>query len=248
MKKKQVIVLLMALIVILALSFKDPKKMNVWMIGDSTMADKKPESAPETGWGMVLKDFFKEGVVIHNHAVNGRSSKSFLSEGRWKSVFDSIGKGDYVIIQFGHNDAKTDSVRHTEPFTTYKQILKLYIDQTRSKEAIPVVCSSIVRRHFDTSGNLTDTHGNYIKAAHDIADETGTPFIDLEAKTRKLVSDLGREKSKSLFLFCKPGEYITRQNGAQDSTHLNNYGAHQVAGLFVDGLKELKLTLVSFLK
>jgi lysophospholipase L1-like esterase len=222
--------------------------MNVWMIGDSTMANKKPESAPETGWGMVIQDFFKEGVKIHNHAVNGRSSKSFLSEGRWKSVFDSLKKGDYVIIQFGHNDAKPDSDRHTEPFTTYKKILKLYIDKARSKDAIPVVCSSIIRRHFDVSGNLTDTHGDYIEAAHEIADETGTPFIDMEAKTRRLVSDLGREKSKSLFLFCKAGEYANRPNGVQDSTHLNNFGAQQVASLFVDGVKELKLTLVSFLK
>jgi lysophospholipase L1-like esterase len=248
MKKIQHTLLFLALIVILILSFKSPAKVNVWMIGDSTMANKKTEAAPETGWGMVLQEFFKDGVNVHNHAVNGRSSKSFLSEGKWKSVYDSLKKGDYVIIQFGHNDEKPDSVRHTEPFTTYKQILKLYIDEARSKEAIPIICSSIVRRHFDIAGNLKDTHGDYIKAAHEIAEETSTPFIDMEAKTRKLVAELGREKSKSLFLFCKPGEYVTRPNGVQDSTHLNSNGAHQVAGLFVDGVKELKLPLVSFLK
>lgn len=248
MKKVQLIFLLLAIIALFVLSFKEPEKMNVWMIGDSTMANKKPESVPETGWGMVMQEFFKDGVRIHNHAVNGRSSRSFLTEGRWKSVYDSLQKGDYVIIQFGHNDSKPDSVRHTEPFTSYKKLLKLYIDEARSKGAIPLVCSSIVRRHFDVAGNLEDTHGDYIKAAHEIAEETGTPFIDLEVKTRKLVSDLGREKSKSLFLFCKPGEYLTRPNGVQDSTHLNNYGAHQVAKLFVDGVKELKLPLVSVLK
>jgi lysophospholipase L1-like esterase len=237
-----------AVIFILILSFKGPEKMNIWMIGDSTMANKNMESAPETGWGMVLQHFFNEGVKIHNHAVNGRSSKSFLSEGRWKSVYDSLKKGDYVIIQFGHNDEKPDSVRHTDPYTTYKQIIKLYINETRSKGAIPIVCSSIVRRHFDAAGNLKDTHGDYIKAAREIADETNTPFIDMEAKTRKLVSELGPEKSKSLFLFCKPEEYITRPKGVQDSTHLNSYGADQVANLFVDGAKELKLPMVSFLK
>jgi lysophospholipase L1-like esterase len=248
MKKGQRIFFLMAVMLLFVLSFKEPEKMNIWMIGDSTMANKKPESAPETGWGMVLQEFFKEGVKIHNHAVNGRSSKSFLSEGRWKSVYDSLQKGDYVIIQFGHNDAKPDSLRHTDPFTSYREILKIYIDQARSKEAIPVICSSIVRRHFDTAGNLTDTHGDYIKAALEIARETGTPFIDLEAKTRKLVTESGPERSKSLFLFCKPGEYITRPNGVQDSTHLNGYGAHRVAALFVDGVKELKLPLVSVLR
>ncbi len=248
MKKNQYTLYFLALIVILIISFKGPEKVNIWMIGDSTMANKKAESAPETGWGMVLQQFFNEGVKVHNHAVNGRSSKSFMSEGRWKSVYDSLKRGDYVIIQFGHNDEKPDSVRHTEPLTTYKQIIKLYIDEARSKEAIPIVCSSIVRRHFDPAGNLKDTHGDYIKAAREIADETNTPFIDMEAKTRKLVIELGREKSKSLFLFCKPGEYITRPEGIQDSTHLNSYGAHKIASLFVDGVKELKLPVVSFLK
>lgn len=248
MKKNQYSLYFLALIMILILSFKGPEKVNIWIIGDSTAANKKAEVAPETGWGMVLQDFFNEGVKVHNHAVNGRSSKSFLSEGRWKSVCDSLQKNDYVIIQFGHNDEKPDSVRHTDPFTTYKKTLKLYIDEARSKEAIPIVCSPIVRRHFDSAGNLKDTHGDYIKAAREIAGETQTLFIDMEAKTRKLVAESGPEKSKSLFLFCKPGEYINRPNGVQDSTHLNSYGAHLVAGLFVDGVKELKLPLISFLK
>lgn len=221
--------------------------MNIWMIGDSTMANKKSEVAPETGWGMVLQGFFNEEIKVHNHAVNGRSSKSFMSEGRWKSVYDSLKPGDYVIIQFGHNDEKTDSVRHTEPFTTYKQQMKTYIDQARSKEAIPVICSPIVRRHFDAAGNLIDTHGYYIKAAREIAAETNTPFVDMEAKTRKLVADLGPERSKSLYLFCKPGEFATRPDGVKDSTHLNNYGAHQVANLFVEGIKELQLPVALYL-
>jgi lysophospholipase L1-like esterase len=248
MKKIQYTLLLLATIVILVLSFKNPEQMNVWMIGDSTMANKKTEAAPETGWGMVMQEFFNEGVRLHNHAINGRSTKSFLMEGRWKSVYDSLKKGDYVIIQFGHNDAKADTLRHADPFTTYKQYIKLYIDETRSKGAFPIVCSSIVRRHFDANGNLTDTHGDYIKAARDIAHETGTPFIDMEAKTRELVTESGPEKSKLLFLFCKPGEYVNRPNGVQDSTHLNSYGAHQVAILFVDGVKELKLPLERLFK
>jgi lysophospholipase L1-like esterase len=248
MKKNKLIYGFLALILIISFSFNSQEEFNIWMIGDSTMANKKPESAPETGWGMVMQEFFKEGVKIHNHAINGRSSKSFLSEGRWKSVFDSLKKGDYVIIQFGHNDAKPDSVRHTEPFSTYKKILKFYIDEALSREAIPIICSSIIRRHFDKTGNLTDTHGDYIKAAREIAEETGTPFIDMEAKSRKLVVELGPVKSKSLFLFCKPGEFLTRPNGVQDSTHLNSYGARQIAGLFVEGVKELKLPLVTFLR
>jgi lysophospholipase L1-like esterase len=248
MKKNQYPVYFLIIAMISILSFKGPEKINIWIIGDFTAANKKPEAAPETGWAMVLQEFFNDEVKVHNHAINGRSSKSFMAEGSWKPVFDSLKRSDYVIIQFGHNDEKTDSVRHTDPFTTYKKTLKLYISEARNKGAVPIICSPIVRRHFDSSGNLKDTHGDYIIAAREIADETGTLFIDMEAKTRKLVANLGPEKSKSLFLFCKSGEYKNRPNGVQDSTHLNNYGAHQVAGLFVDGIKELRLPMVSFIK
>ena len=248
MKRHKQIPGFLVLIFISLLSCKNTEKMNIWMIGDSTMANKEADKAPETGWGMVLKEFFNDDVVVHNHAVNGRSSKSFLSEGRWKSVCDSLQKGDYVIIQFGHNDEKPDSARHTEPFTSYKQIVKRYIDETRSKEANPIVCSSIIRRHFDAAGNLKETHGDYIRAAREIADETNTPFIDMEYLTRELVSEMGPEKSKSLFLFSNPGEYTNRPRGIQDSTHLNLIGARKVANLFVDGVKELELPLMDFLK
>lgn len=248
MKKNRYWIYFLALFIISIISCSSPEKVNIWIIGDSTAANKKPEAAPETGWGMVLQEFFNEGVIVHNHAVNGRSSKSFISEGRWKSVMDSLQKGDYVIIQFGHNDEKPDSARHTDPHSSYKELLKFYIEESRSKKAIPVICSSIVRRHFDYDGNLKNTHGDYIEAAREAADETDAYFIDMEAKTRKLVTDSGQEGSKSIFLFCNPGEYAGRPNGTQDSTHLSGYGARKVAGLFTDGVRELKLTLVSFLK
>ena len=165
MEKNKCTLSFLALIMVSILSFKGPEKINIWIIGDSTAANKKPEVAPETGWAMVLQEFFNEGVKVHNHALNGSSSKRFMMEGCWKPVFDSLKRSDYVIIQFGHNDEKTDSVRHTDPFTTYKKTLKLYIDEARSKGAIPIVCSPIVRRHFDSAGNLKDTHGDYIKAS-----------------------------------------------------------------------------------
>lgn len=230
------------------LSFRAPEKINIWMIGDSTMANKSAGAAPETGWGTALMDFVTENATVQNHAVNGRSSKSFLGEGRWSAIYDKIKPGDFVIIQFGHNDQKPDTLRHTEPFTTYKQLLKKYIDETRAKGAQPIVCSSIVRRHFDSKGKLKDTHGNYIRAACEIARETKTPYVDLEAKTRKLVTKMGPEKSKSLFLFCNPGEYPNRPNGVQDSTHLNRTGAAEVARLFVKEVKRQKLQLGKYLK
>ncbi|MFT3753294.1 MAG: rhamnogalacturonan acetylesterase [Paludibacter sp.] len=247
---KQKIALIMMMITVLTISsFKSSDKVvNVWMIGDSTMANKKPGAAPETGWGMVMNEFVKKNVVVHNHAMNGRSSKSFVDEGRWKTVLDSIQPGDYVIIEFGHNDEKPAEKLHTDANSTYKEFLKKYVDETRAKGGNPVICSSIVRRHFDGNGNLNDTHGDYIKAARELAADTQTPFVDMEARSRKLVAKLGPEKSKSLYLFCKPGEYPNRKNGVQDSTHLNANGARQIAGLFVQDVKKQKMPLANCLK
>lgn len=244
----KLLLIISVLLVISALSFKSADKVNIWMIGDSTMANKSAKAAPETGWGMVMYEFVTSNATVHNHALNGRSSKSFLDEGRWKDVYDSIQPGDYVIIQFGHNDEKPNPKLHTDPGTTYKELIKKYIDETRSKGANPIVCSSIVRRHFDGKGNLKDTHGDYIKAAEEISLETKTPYIDMEALTRKLVSKLGPEKSKSVYLFCKPGEYSNRPDGVQDSTHLNTFGARQVAGLFIHEVKTQKLPIGGYLK
>lgn len=238
----------MVMISFSALTYRCSDNVNIWMVGDSTMADKKPDAAPETGWGMIMQEFCNEKATVRNHSLNGRSSKSFITEGHWARILDSLEKGDYVIIQFGHNDEKPDTARHTDPFTTYKQTLRKYIDDTRSKEGVPVICSSIVRRHFDNAGNLRDTHGEYITAAREIAEETNTAFIDMEALTRKMVIEAGQEKSKEFFLFCAPGEFENRPEGARDSTHLSAYGARKVAGLFAERVKELNLTLAGLLR
>jgi len=236
----------LALLLLTAFTFKE--KANIWMIGDSTMAWKKPERAPESGWAEGLKNFVDNNVAVHNHAASGRSSRSFIAEGRWKAVLDSIKPGDYVVIQFGHNDEKPDSLLHTDPFTSYKQFLKKFIDETRSKKGIPLICTSIVRRHFDAQGNLKDTHGDYIKAAREAAIENKTLFIDMEASSRRLVSEMGPETSKSLFVFCQPGECPRRPKGAADSTHLNFEGARQIAALFVRDAKAQKLAIRKLLK
>jgi len=246
--KKRILIVSIGLIALTCLAFKSSDKVNVWMIGDSTMANKNPDKAPETGWGMVMNEFVTGEATVHNHAVNGSSSKSFLDEGRWTAVYDSIQPGDYVIIQFGHNDEKPSEKLHTDPSTSYRQLLKKYITETRAKGANPIICSSIVRRHFDGKGKLKDTQGAYINAAREIALETKTPYIDMEAKTRKLVAKLGPEKSKSIYLYCKQGEFPNRKNGVQDSTHLNAFGARQVAGLFVKEVKKQKLKLSTYLR
>jgi lysophospholipase L1-like esterase len=233
---------------IVVMSFTKEKKVHVWLIGDSTMATKPESLNPESGWGVELGRFFKDKVIVHNHAASGRSTRSFVNEKRWQKVLDSIHRGDYVVIQFGHNDEKSDTLLHTDPFTTYKEYLKKFVDETRLKKAIPIICSSIVRRHFDGEGRLKNSHGDYPKASYEAARETKTLFINMEAKSRKLVTELGPEKSKALFTFCSPVECPKRPKGVQDSTHLNHYGAGLVASLFVEGLKEQKIKLRKWIK
>lgn len=237
--KKRIILWTVALGVAVLFSFKKADPIHVWMVGDSTMAAKKVERYPESGWGVALSDFVAENAKVHNHAASGRSTLSFITEERWKKVCDSLQKGDYVIIQFGHNDEKADAKLYTEPFGSFKTNIKKFIDETRAKGAVPVVCSSIVRRYFDASGNLIDTHGDYIKAAKEIAAETKTAYVDMEALTRKMVSGMGPSKSKEIYNF-----YGKRK----DSTHLNVKGAKAVADLFVKEVKREKLPLASLLK
>jgi lysophospholipase L1-like esterase len=215
------------------------RPVHVFMIGDSTMADKAPQAAPETGWGQAMQPFFKETVKVANHARNGRSSKSFIDEGLWGKVLQDLQPGDYAIIQFGHNDQKPDEPRHTDPFTTYKERLEQYVNETRAKGAFPILCTSIVRRKFDENGSLTDTHGDYPAAMKQVAQELKVPLIDLQFRTNGLVTDLGPEKSKSLYLYT---------DKVKDDTHLNTEGATAIARMAAEEIKALKLPLADFLK
>lgn len=239
--------LLFISMVCMAFATDNFRPVHIFMIGDSTMANKPEKAIPETGWGQVLHYFFTDSVVVENHAKNGRSSKSFRDEGSWQKVIAGVQKGDYVIIQFGHNDEKDDTARHTSPFTTYKKNLGRYIDETKAKGAVPILCTSIVRRHFDKDGNLLNTHGDYLAAVKQIAKEKAVYFIDLEAKTRKLVQKMGPEQSKQLYLFYEPGIYPFNPKGLQDSTHLSQLGAFSVASLAVEGMKEAGIPLTRFL-
>jgi lysophospholipase L1-like esterase len=234
-------------VICLAFAADDFRPVHIFMIGDSTMANKPEKAIPEYGWGQVLQHFFNDSVIVENHARNGRSSKSFIDEGRWEKVISNVQKGDYVIIQFGHNDKKKDTARHTSPFNTYKRNLEKYIDETKEKGAIPILCTSIVRRHFNKDGTLLDTHGDYLTAVKQVAEENEVYFIDMEARTKKLVEEMGPEKSKQLFLFFESGVYPLRPIGLQDSTHLSQLGAFTVSGLAVQGMKELDIPLTRYL-
>lgn len=244
---------------LLLLSGPTAGAIRIWTIGDSTMANKDLWGGnEERGWGQMLPSCFDAEVEVHNHAVNGRSSRSFLTEGRWAVVRDSLRKGDYVLIQFGHNDEKADTARHTDPGTTYNANLTLFVRQARDKGAIPIICNSIVRRNFmrvpdavaqdDHSGKssvaavetdtLFETHGAYLGAARDVATATKAPFLDMNRATHDWVQSLGPVASRRFFMWSPEGRVAKYPKGKSDNTHLNVAGARHVASLAADLLCE----------
>ncbi len=232
------------------LSDSKNQKNTIYMIGDSTMANKKnPNENPEHGWGQVLPDFFTEDIVIRNHAVNGRSSKSFRELKHWQPVLDSLQPGNYVFIQFGHNDGKdTDPQRYTNPQTSYRYNLMRYVEETRAKGAIPVLFSSIARRRYNAEGVLLDSHGNYTLIARMVAQEMNVPFVDSQYLTEQLIESYGVEESKKLFLHFEKGDNDYFPEGKEDNTHLSKLGANEVANIITKELAKKVPTLNKFIK
>ncbi|THH42123.1 rhamnogalacturonan acetylesterase [Neolewinella litorea] len=219
-----------------------PAPVTVYIIGDSTAAAKQEDRRPETGWGESLSAYLRPAVSVENHARNGRSSRSFRQEGLWQTVYERITPGDYVFIQFGHNDPKPDTSRFSSP-EDYGENLKRYVRETRERGATAVILSPIVRRDFDATGNLQPTHGVYPAAAQRAAEEMKVPFIDMTARSRELISGMGDAPSKDLFLWLEPGEHPNYPEGVQDDTHLSPAGALAIAALVVDGIRETGLPL-----
>lgn len=217
------------------------------MIGDSTMADKNLQNGNiERGWGQVLPDMLTDEVRVENYACDGRSSLSFIDEGRWDAVVAKLRKGDYLFIQFGHNDEKPDSALHTVPGESFDENLQRFVNEARAKGAIPVLFNSIVRRNFPPAGIkehyyvykmegnvLVDTHGAYLESPRKVAQEMNVPFVDANRLTHELVAGLGVEESKELFMWVSAGEYAFCPKGKVDNTHLNIYGAKMIADLLM---------------
>lgn len=226
------------------------KVITIYTIGDSTMANKPLENNnPERGWVQMLPSFFSNRIVIHNHAVNGRSSKSFRELGHWQPVLNQLKKGDYVLIQFGHNDSKdTDPLRYTNPQTSYRYNLINYINDVRDKGATPILLSSIARRKFNDQGVLLDAHGNYTLVARLVAQEFNVDFIDMQYLTEQLILKYGAESSKKLVLNFEPGEHPYFPEGKTDNTHLTELGATEVAKLFVNEMIKKNHPISNFLK
>lgn len=247
------------------------KHITIFMIGDSTMANKDIKKGPERGWGMALQGFFTENVIVDNHALNGRSSRSFILEGHWQKVYDAMKPGDYLIIQFGHNDekGKIGDRRHTDAGLTLDDNYRMFARAAQAKGATPIIMNAVVRRNFYkkpdlgvddeslrnvaykeenvNSDTLIDTHGNYILTPKNVALMMRVPYVDANKITYDLEQSMGIEGSRRLHMWIKPGEYgITK--GRQDNTHYNIYGAHEVASRLVDAIADVCPELKPFVR
>lgn len=272
MLKKQIYFTLLFFLISLCLA-SGSRQTTIFIIGDSTAANKvNPATNPERGWGMMLQGYFDDKIRVENHAVNGRSSKSFLDEGRWEKVAERIKPGDYVFIQFGHNDEKADPKRHTKPGTTFDANLERFINETRAHGGIPVLFNSVVRRNFYdnsireaddellrgtvykeekiNSDTLIDTHGQYRERPRLIACKMRVTFIDANRITGDLEERMGPIGSRRLHMWYRPGEVPGIPDGRQDNTHYNIYGARIVAGLLAKEvgrlIPELRKRLVKY--
>jgi len=222
-----------------------PKKTKIWLCGDSTIAIKQTNTYPETGWGMPFVYFWDSTVQVSNLAKNGRSTKTFISELLWKQVVDGAEEGDYVFIQFGHNDEskeKTDRYANPEEF---KANLTKFIKEARALKAIPVLFTPVSRRKFDTTGVAQETHLIYSTLVKEVAEKEKVLFIDLDTKSRALYQSFGKENSTLLFVQLKPGEHPNYPDGRIDNTHFNELGARLIAQLVLKEVKALNTNLNS---
>lgn len=255
------------------------KAITIFTIGDSTMANKPLDGDnQERGWGQMLSGFFSDDIIIDNHAVNGRSSKSFIDEGRWDAVLQKMQPGDYLFIQFGHNDEKINSAeRYTKPGTTFDANLKRFVNEARAKGGIPVLFNCIARRNFFENKNaaeeddlfgkgitikaegdsLVETHiitredgsvDDYLEAPRRVARELNVPFVDMNAISKQVIQSFGVEGSKRLFCWLPKNTYAACPQGREDNTHLRVTGARKMCAAVIDPITEAVPALKPFVR
>ncbi|HEX2608812.1 MAG TPA: rhamnogalacturonan acetylesterase [Flavisolibacter sp.] len=219
-----------------------PKKVRIWMAGDSTMSVKDTRAYPETGWGMPFVYFFDSTIQVENLAKNGRSTRTFISEGLWQQIASQASEGDYVLIQFGHNDeSKEKTDRYTTP-EEYKANLTRFVQEARARKATPILLTPVSRRKF-VDGKAVATHEHYAPLVKEVAAALQVPLIDLDTQSRELYQQLGEEASKLLFLQVKPGEHPNYPEGKTDNTHFSELGARLIAEIVLHNLQAMPISL-----
>lgn len=213
----------------------------IFWAADSTVQTNNITTYPQTGIGQVFALYVKEGVVVCNHAKNGRSTKSFMDEGRLDAIDAQLGEGDFLFIQFGHNDEKSeDPARYTEPFTTYMENLGIYISVARKHKAYPVLITPLERRCFVDGKHLgMGAHSDYVAAMKQTAEKNQVPLVDLYSMSRCELKKAGELESRKWYMYFDKNLYKNYPEGKADNTHLRYEGAVMYAGLIARGLREL---------
>ncbi|MHA7965146.1 rhamnogalacturonan acetylesterase [Paenibacillus sp. CAU 1782] len=206
--------------------------VHVFLAGDSTVQTYEKEHAPQAGWGQFIGEYFTNGVCFVNRAIGGRSSKTFVEEGRLQSILDEISEGDYLFVQMGHNDAtQSRPERYTEPFSAYKSYLRMYIEGARRRGAVPVLITPVGRLHFE-HGTFLNDFPHYCTAMKEVAAEDNVILIDLMAESLAYYSSVGYEEAESFFMVSVNGT---------DHTHFTETGARRIARLLTDKVKSLAI-------
>lgn len=219
------------------------KAITVFLAGNSTVVDQVQE--PFSAWGQMIPRFFNpQKIAIANHAESGESLKSFVSENRLDKILSQMKKGDYLFIEFAHNDQKIKDFR---PFVEYRNLLKDFIVKTREKGGNPVLVTSMHRRNFDANGKISNTLGDFPEAMRLTAQEQDVPLIDLNARSKILWESMGVEESKKAFVHVPAGVYPNQEKAIADNTHFSNYGAYQLAECIVEEIKKIQLPISKYL-
>lgn len=227
-------------IALFALAFMPAQqKKKIFLVGDSTMANKSITAYPETGWGMIFSKFFDTTkAVVFNEAQNGRSTRSFIEENRWAPIVNQLQEGDIVLIQFGHNDEVPTKKTATTP-DEFQKYLAQYVDETRSKKAIPVLITPVARRKFDKEGKVVDTHTEYAALVRKVAAQKNVPLVELDRKSQELLQQMGPANAALLYNHLTPGEHPNYPEGKMDDTHFSELGARKMAEIVYGEIKTL---------
>lgn len=244
--------LLLLVGILLISSSKRP--VHIFMAGDSTMADKTltrtvTDSTTgtkitypylERGWGQLLPELLNEKAIVKNYARNGRSTRTFVEEGLWTDLISNTQKGDFAIIQFGHNDGVITKKSYTNP-SQFRLNFVAFVNEVKAKGATPILCTPVARRKFDEKGILEPTHGEYPEIIKAVAKQENVTMIDMEKLTSIMLQDAGVEPSNKFFHKFAPGESPFFPKGLDDNTHFNELGARKAAELFLGEIKSQKL-------
>lgn len=266
--KTKLIIPIICVIAGFIMAFNDKKeRVTVYLIGDSTMADYANNYEPDkdymktrypvTGWGQVFQQYLvkdslhkvnklikSDSAFVDDRARGGRSTRTFFQEGRWRAVYEKLKKDDLVLMQFGHNDAAETMTERYVPIEGYKEFLRLFVSQTRSKGAVPIILTPVARNYPWVDGKLQNVHGLYDQAAKDVAKELDVMLIDLNKKSMDFFTEKGEIFSaENYFMNFPAGKYEAYPEGQKDNTHFQTKGAIEVARLVFEGMKELNISI-----